>query len=101
MRRAGWGAGIAVFGSIGIALYRATLPAELPGVPMEAIEAARHTLGGAMAVAASLPAPAAADLLENARQAFTNGMQVASALSAAGSLVLALTLARAQSDVRR
>ena len=69
--------GIAILGSIGIAVYRGQLDDTLPaaGPPAQA-EVARDTLGGATEVAADLPAQTAAALLEAARGAFTEGLQV-------------------------
>src|SRR5215211_2660088 len=49
--------GIAILGSIGVAIYRAGLADSLPaGVPSQASAAARDTLGGAVGVAQQLPA---------------------------------------------
>ena len=48
--------GIAVLGSIGTAVYRGAMADAMPaGVPPEAAEAARDTLGGAVAAAEQLP----------------------------------------------
>ncbi len=48
---------IAIFGSIGVAVYRSAMADLAPaGVPPQALEAARATLGGALAVARELPA---------------------------------------------
>ena len=69
--------GIAILGSIGIAVYRGSLDDGLPAaVPPEQAEIARDTLGGATEVAAQLPAQPAAALLDAARGAFTEGLQV-------------------------
>ena len=91
--------GIAILGSIGIAIYRGGLAGSLPaGVPSEAATIARDTLGGAVSVAAQLPDDAGAALLDAARAAFTQGMQLAVALSAviaAGIAILAMVLLRA------
>jgi DHA2 family multidrug resistance protein-like MFS transporter len=81
--------GIAVFGSIGVALYRSAL-ADMPGIPAPAAEAARSTLGAAVAVAATLPGDAGPALTEAARAAFLRGMHACAAISCAGSLGLAL-----------
>jgi DHA2 family multidrug resistance protein-like MFS transporter len=82
--------GIALLGSIGVALYRGGLdPSLLAGLPPEAATAARDTLGGAVGVAAALPAGAADALLTVARAAFTDGMHVAAAISAVIGLGLA------------
>src|SRR5919106_1140393 len=84
--------GVAILGSIGTAIYRGDLGAALPaGVPPEAQEAARDTLGGAVAAARQLPDSAAADFLDTARDAFTHGLQVtalASVLVAAATAIL-------------
>src|SRR5262245_12667775 len=85
--------GIAILGSIGVAVYRAQLADTLPaGVPGQAATIARDTLGGAVGVAAQLPGTAGAALVEAAREAFTQGMQLTVTLSAAvavGAAVLA------------
>jgi MFS transporter, DHA2 family, multidrug resistance protein len=75
--------GIAILGSIGVAIYRGQLAATLPAqVPGQAAAAARATLGGAVGVAQQLPADLAAALLAAARAAFTMGLQVTAAISA-------------------
>ena len=82
--------GIALFGSLGIAVYRSAMPASLPGVPAESLEAARGTLGGAVALAEQLPPLVSAPLLEAARAAFTQGMQLGATISAVGAIGLAV-----------
>ncbi|WP_445954665.1 MFS transporter [Streptomyces sp. LNU-CPARS28] len=77
--------GMAVLGSIGTGVYRGEMPA---GAPDEA----RETLGGAVAVAARLPSPAAEALTAAARSSFTSGMHVA-ALVGAGVLLAAAGVA--------
>ncbi|RZU13064.1 MFS transporter [Streptomyces sp. BK239] len=77
--------GMAVLGSIGTAVYR-------HGVPASAPDAARETLGGALAIADQLPGRAGDALATAAREAFTSGMQgaaVAAAVLLAGSAVAA------------
>jgi DHA2 family multidrug resistance protein-like MFS transporter len=90
--------GIAILGSIGVAIYRSQLATTLPpGVPSQAAAAARDTLGGAVGVAHQLPADVGAALLATAREAFTMGLQVTAAISAAvavGIAVLATVLLR-------
>jgi DHA2 family multidrug resistance protein-like MFS transporter len=79
--------GIAILGSIGIAVYRNRLEDSVPSqVPPEQADAARDTLGGATAAAEELPAPLGAELLETAQEAFTQGLQVT---AVAGAVVLA------------
>ena len=83
--------GIAIFGSIGTAVYRLAMWNAVPGgLPPEAMEAARSTLGGAVAVAEQLPRHLSADLLGTARAAFTQAFELTAAISAAVSLVTAV-----------
>jgi DHA2 family multidrug resistance protein-like MFS transporter len=82
---------IAVFGSIGIAMYRAALADTAPaGVPPQALEAARATLGGAVSVAGELPGQLGAALTAAARAAFIDGVQLVATISTVGSLLLAV-----------
>jgi DHA2 family multidrug resistance protein-like MFS transporter len=79
--------GIAILGSIGIAVYRSALADAVPAaVPPEQAEVARDTLGGATEVAAQLPGEVGASLLDTAREAFTQGLQVT---AVTGAVVLA------------
>jgi MFS transporter, DHA2 family, multidrug resistance protein len=83
--------GIAILGSIGVAIYRGELAASLPaGITAEAAAAARDTLGGAVGVAAQLPGEAGAALLEAAREAFVLGMQLTVLLSTAVAVAVAV-----------
>ena len=90
--------GIAVFGSIGVAIYRGVLAGAVPaGVPIAAAEAARDTLAEAIKVAGDLPAGVGLALVEVARGAFTQGLHVAALISVVASIALAvlvLTLLR-------
>jgi DHA2 family multidrug resistance protein-like MFS transporter len=63
------------------------------GVPPEAAEAARATLGGALAVAAGLPAQLGVGLLGSAREAFTQGLQLTAVICAAVVLATAVPAA--------
>jgi MFS transporter, DHA2 family, multidrug resistance protein len=69
--------GIAILGTVGTAVYRQQ--ADGP-----------DTLGGAIEAAQRLPAAMRADVLEPAREAFTQGFQVAATLS--GALIAAAAL---------
>ena len=83
--------GIAIFGSIGTAIYRLAMWDAVPGgLPPEATEAARSTLGGAVAVAGQLPGHLSEQLLGSARAAFTHAFELTAAISAAVSLVTAI-----------
>src|SRR5687768_12737704 len=90
--------GIAILGSIGTAVYRGQLADTVPGaIPAEAVAIARDTLGGAVAVAAELPDQLGAALLDAARTAFIDGMQLTSliaAVMAVGVALLAVTVLR-------
>ncbi len=69
--------GIAIIGSIGTAVYRRDIADAIPaGVPAEAADAARDTLGSALAVGARLPAEIGAELIELARAAFSHALQM-------------------------
>jgi MFS transporter, DHA2 family, multidrug resistance protein len=86
--------GIAVLGSIGVAVYRGGMADGVPaGVAPEAAAAARDTLGGAVGVAARLPGDLGAALLDAARAAFTQGLHAAAAVSVAVAIGLAVLVA--------
>ncbi|WP_336205929.1 MFS transporter [Nonomuraea sp. LPB2021202275-12-8] len=93
----GGAVGLAVFGSIAAAVYRAGL--DVPeGVSASAAEAAGDTLGGAVAVAVEQPAPIAAALLDSARAAFTGGL---AAVAVASAVVLLVAAALAATVLRQ
>ena len=85
--------GIAILGVIGTRIYRGQLTgALLAGLPPRIAAAARDTLGGAVAAAGRLPGQPGQVLVGAARQAFTQGMRVAFAITAVavlGAAVLA------------
>jgi MFS transporter, DHA2 family, multidrug resistance protein len=79
--------GIALLGVIGTSVYRSQLAGALPaGIAGKTSAAARDTLGGAVAAAGQLPGGTGQALLVIARQAFTEGLHVAFAVSAAAVL---------------
>jgi DHA2 family multidrug resistance protein-like MFS transporter len=83
--------GIAIFGSIGVAIYRAGIGEGIPpGVSPEAAAIARDTLGGAIEVAGRLPDQVGPALVDAAREAFTAGLHVAAAVSVVGTIALAI-----------
>jgi MFS transporter, DHA2 family, multidrug resistance protein len=90
--------GIAILGSVGVAIYRGELADRLPAaVPAEAAVMVRDTLGSAVAAAAQLPDRLGAAVLQTAREAFVQGMQLSSAIAAVvavGLAVLALVMLR-------
>jgi DHA2 family multidrug resistance protein-like MFS transporter len=90
--------GIAIFGSIGTAVYRGQIVDNIPdGIAPTAANAATDTLGGAIEAASQLPSQVGAQLIDAAGTAFIQGLHVAGAISALGSIGLAfmvLTLLR-------
>jgi DHA2 family multidrug resistance protein-like MFS transporter len=90
----GGAVGIAILGSIGAAVYRGRILDTLPaGVPPDAVQAARDTLGGAVEAASTLPDGIGAALVEAAGQAFTGGLRAVAVVSATVTLVLAVVTA--------
>jgi DHA2 family multidrug resistance protein-like MFS transporter len=86
--------GIAILGVIGTRIYRSQLDGALPpGILPRTAAAARDTLGGAVAAAGHLSGPPGQILVRVARQAFTQGLHVAFAVSAAAVLAAAVLAA--------
>jgi DHA2 family multidrug resistance protein-like MFS transporter len=86
--------GIAVLGSIGVAVYRSEIADAVPiGVSPEASDAARDTLGGAAQDIEGLPDALGDSLLRAAQEAFTQGMQVAALVGAAVAIATAVAAA--------
>ena len=87
--------GIAIFGSIGVAIYRGMLAPSLGiGFPPEVTSVAMSTLGGAVAVSHQLPAQLAAAVVGAAREAFVRGFVLCVVISGVGSLAFAVYAAR-------
>lgn len=90
--------GIAVLGSVVTALYGGAMAGlALAGLPAEAAASARGTIGGAVAVAATLPGADGAALLAAARGAFADAFAATSLIGAGlsiGVAVLAVLLLR-------
>lgn len=86
--------GIAVLGSIVTTIYRGKVADALPaGVPSEAAEVARGTIGGAVSVSGQLPAAIGAELLGSAREAFTHAFGTTAAISAVIAIGVAILAA--------
>jgi len=90
--------GIAVLGSLGMALYRGQVTATLPpGVPPDAVAAAQDTLGSVVALVGTLPEVTGTALLTVARAAFTQALQLNALIAAvvlAGLAVMAVVVLR-------
>jgi DHA2 family multidrug resistance protein-like MFS transporter len=83
--------GIAILGSVGTAVYRTEVADTLPpGIPAEAVDAARDTLGGAIAVSQTLPASLGAELVAATQVAFIDAIHLVAAVAAVGALVTAV-----------
>jgi DHA2 family multidrug resistance protein-like MFS transporter len=81
---------MAVFGSIGVVIYRGMLGRALPvGLTPDVASVAMSTLGGAVAVSGELPATLGAALVDAARDAFLRGVVLCAIISGVGYLALA------------
>ncbi|MCC7353299.1 MAG: MFS transporter [Anaerolineae bacterium] len=93
--------GIAILGSLGTAVYRSELTNRLPaGIPTEAAQVARDTLGAAVGVAQQLPGEVGLALLNVARDAFVQGLHLAAAISAivaVGAAIMVVVFLRGES----
>jgi DHA2 family multidrug resistance protein-like MFS transporter len=83
--------GIALLGSIVAFIYRATVTGVTGGdLPTDALVAARDTLGGALAVAETLPEQLGVPLVSASRSAFIRAFQTTAMVSSAITLVAAV-----------
>jgi len=83
--------GIAILGSIGTAVYRNTMADAIQsGLSREALETAKDTLGGAVAVAERLPDQLGMELLGTAREAFSQALELSAIVCAAVTIVMAI-----------
>jgi MFS transporter, DHA2 family, multidrug resistance protein len=88
--------GVALVGSIAVAVYRSAMAQSLPaGLPPEVSTAAGDTIAGAMEAASRLPVDVAGTVVAAARAAFTSGLNLG-ALTAAGIAAVAAVLAATQ-----
>jgi DHA2 family multidrug resistance protein-like MFS transporter len=86
--------GLAIFGSVGAAVYHYQMADAIPsGVPTMAAETARETVAAATAIAGQLPAPLGSKLLDAASEAFTSGLNVVAAIGAVIFIALAMLTA--------
>ncbi len=92
--------GIAILGSVGTAIYRRAMAGPvIDGIPPAAAAAARDTLGGAVSAAAQFPGFGGA-VLDTARDAFTDGLRMTAAISAAIVLGMAILVMVSLRDSR-
>ena len=92
----GGAVGIAVLGSLGTAIYRSRVAESLPDVvPAEVVDAARDTLGGALAIAETLPAAIRDAVVAVAQTAFIDALHLVAAVSALLALLTAVISAAA------
>jgi DHA2 family multidrug resistance protein-like MFS transporter len=83
--------GIAILGSIGTAIYRSRMTDAIPSdLSAEDAEAAKSTIGGALAVAEKLPEQMSNMIITTSKEAFTNSLVLMAIVSAVLSLTLAL-----------
>ena len=88
--------GIAILGSVITAIYRNLMASTVSvDLPAAVTEAARDTIGGAVAAAATLPDGTGAALLGAARNAFTEAVVVSALISAGLAIVAAIVTATA------
>jgi DHA2 family multidrug resistance protein-like MFS transporter len=90
----GGAVGIALLGSLGIAIYRGQMAEGMPpGVPPDVASVAQDTLAGALTVAAQLPDGVAASLLDAARVSFSSAFHAAALVSSVITIGLAVLVA--------
>ena len=86
--------GIAILGTLGTAVYRASVDDAIPaGVPPGEAAAARDTFAGAVTAGERLGEPIGGELLAGANDAFTEGFQLAATVSMAVAIVAAAVAA--------
>ena len=92
---------IAILGTLGTAVYRTQVEDNIPeSVPPEEADAATDTLGGAVAASNDLADSLADQVLEVARTAFTDGLQVVAVVSAIMAALAAIGVALFLRQVR-
>ena len=93
--------GIAVFGSIGTAIYRNELASAVPAsIPRDILEGARDTLGAAVQISKQLPVDLGSLLLSAARDAFLQGMHLSIFISVVLAVVTAVLVVVALRNVQ-
>jgi EmrB/QacA subfamily drug resistance transporter len=93
-RELGGALGVAVLGSLLAGRFTSSVAGAVPGLPPAAREAAEGSIGGALAVAESLPKEVGSQLVSVARQAFVDGLSLAAIVGAAVVFVAAFVVKR-------
>ncbi len=92
--------GIALLGSLGTAVYRSEIADSLPsGIPAEVAGAAQDTLGGALAVAQTLPEALGAALVAVSQAAFMDALHFVAGVATILAVVTAIAAAYALRSV--
>ncbi len=92
--------GIALLGSLGTAVYRSEIADSLPsGIPAEVVGAAQDTLGGALAVAQTLPDALGAALVAVSQAAFMDALHFVAAVATILAILTAIIAAYALRSV--
>jgi DHA2 family multidrug resistance protein-like MFS transporter len=93
--------GLAVLGSLGMAVYRNQVAAAMPsGISPEVVESVKETLGGAVVAAGQLPDQLGAALLSTAQDAFIQGLQLNALIGVVGFIGLAMLTATMLRHIR-
>jgi DHA2 family multidrug resistance protein-like MFS transporter len=93
--------GLAVLGSLGIAIYRSQVGATMPaGISPEMAETIKETLGGAVVAAQQLSGPLGAEMLNAARIAFVQALQVNAIIGVIGFTILVILTATMLRHIR-
>lgn len=93
--------GLAILGSLGMAVYRSQLAANMPaGISAELAAAAEETMAGAVTVAGQLSQSVGAQLVDAARLAFVQSLHLMALIGVVGFLALAFLTLTMLRDVR-
>jgi Na+/melibiose symporter-like transporter len=92
--------GVAVIGSVSSSVYSSKVDSATASLPPEAAHAASDSIGGAVGVAAHLPASSADALMAAAGQAFTDGLGLALLIGSGVALAGAVLVRRYLPDTR-
>jgi EmrB/QacA subfamily drug resistance transporter len=93
-RQVGGSIGIAVIGSVISTLYASGIEDDVAALPEASREAAEGSIGGANAVAATLPSSQGTTLADAAADAFTGALGIGFAIAAGTAVVAALAVRR-------